>query len=77
MTFLAKIRDSFRFKAAVKPTAPLPENAPTSELTAEKPRVELPEISKRMVKVAQRTDGFPNHRRRALYYESDFYATFH
>lgn len=77
MTFLAKIRDSFRFRSAVKPTALLPENAPTSELTAERPRVELPEISKRMVKVAQRTDGFPNHRRRALYYESDFYATFH
>lgn len=79
MTILARIRNSFPFRKAdaVAATTLLPENVPTAELTAIKPRVELPEISKRMVKVAQRTDGFPNHRRRALYYESDFYATFH
>lgn len=77
MTFLAKIKDSLRFRRAVKQTALLPENAPTAEFSVVKPRVDLPEIANRMVGVAQRTDGFPNHRRRALFYENDFYARFH
>jgi hypothetical protein len=79
MTILARIRNSFPFRkaAAVAATTLLPENAPTAELTAIKPRVELPEISKRMIGVASRSDGLPNYRRRALFYEGDFYATFH
>lgn len=78
MTILARIRNSFSFrKVAAVATAVLPENAPTAELTAIKTRVELPEISKRMIGVASRSDGLPNYRRRALYYENDFYGRFH
>lgn len=81
MPIFARIRNSFPFRKA---SAVLLENAPTAELTAEKPRVEVaervefPPIIHRMVRVEMHPNRrHRNNRREALMFENDFYATFH
>jgi len=75
-TISQKIRNSLRFKKnqTVAETRPLIENAPTAELTTVE-RIALPSIAARMVRI-ESNPGHPNYRRRALFYENDFYSRF-
>lgn len=74
---LTKIRNSLRLRKRqpVQATRPfVSADAPTTELSAVE-RIELPRIAGRMVRIAS-NPAAPNQRRRALFYEQEFYSQF-
>lgn len=75
MTLSQRIKNSLRFsRKTVAVTAVFPSaDAPTKPLA----KVELPAVGARMVRVAiSANPKQPNQRRRALFYEGDFYRQF-